>query len=110
MACFAANSQLPWVPEQQLALSSGVVYGDMSVMAQALYQSELGYQGGFTNERAIDSQWKVDIAATYRLTEQHELYLRVENLLDEELVANSTAMGFQGQSEMTTYFGYQGHF
>jgi Fe(3+) dicitrate transport protein len=110
MACFAANSQLPWVPEQQLALSSGVVYGDMSVMAQALYQSELGYQGGFTNERAIDSQWKVDIAATYRLTEQHDLYLRVENLLDEELVANSTAMGFQGQSEMTTYFGYQGHF
>jgi Fe(3+) dicitrate transport protein len=110
MACFAANSQLPWVPEQQLALSSGVVYGDMSVMAQALYQSELGYQGGFTNERAIDSQWKVDIAATYRLTEQHELYLRVENLLDEELVANSTAMGFQAQSEMTTYFGYQGHF
>ncbi|MFT6124179.1 MAG: Fe(3+) dicitrate transport protein [Shewanella sp.] len=110
MACFAANSQLPWVPEQQLALSSGVVYGDMSVMAQALYQSELGYQGGFTNERAIDSQWKVDIAATYRLTEQHDLYLRVENLLDEELVANSTAMGFQAQSEMTTYFGYQGHF
>ncbi|WP_392343384.1 TonB-dependent receptor domain-containing protein [uncultured Shewanella sp.] len=110
MACFAANSQIPWVPEQQLALSSGVVYGDMSVMAQALYQSELGYQGGFTNERAIDSQWKVDIAATYRLTEQHELYLRVENLLDEELVANSTAMGFQAQSEMTTYFGYQGHF
>jgi Fe(3+) dicitrate transport protein len=110
MACFAANSQLPWVPEQQLALSSGVVYGDMSVMAQALYQSELGYQGGFTNERAIDSQWKVDIAATYRLTEQHELYLRVENLLDEELVANSTAMGFQAQSEMTMYFGYQGHF
>ncbi|MBO1895920.1 TonB-dependent receptor [Shewanella sp. BF02_Schw] len=110
MACFAANSQLPWVSEQQLALSSGVVYGDMSVMAQALYQSELGYQGGFTNERAIDSQWKVDIAATYRLTEQHELYLRVENLLDEELVANSTAMGFQAQSEMTTYFGYQGHF
>lgn len=110
MACFTANSQLPWVPEQQLALSSGVVYGDMSVMAQALYQSELGYQGGFTNERAIDSQWKVDIAATYRLTEQHELYLRVENLLDEELVANSTAMGFQAQSEMTTYFGYQGHF
>ncbi|MBB1363848.1 TonB-dependent receptor [Shewanella sp. SR44-4] len=110
MACFAANSQLPWVSEQQLALSSGVVYGDMSVMAQALYQSELGYQGGFTNERAIDSQWKVDIAATYRLTEQHELYLRVDNLLDEELVANSTAMGFQAQSEMTTYFGYQGHF
>ncbi|MGI1998642.1 TonB-dependent receptor domain-containing protein [Shewanella frigidimarina] len=110
MACFAADSQLPWVPEQQLTLSSGVVYGNMSIMAQALYQSELDYQGGFTNERAIDSQWKVDIAATYRLTEQHELYVRVENLLDEELVANRTAMGFQGQSEMTTYFGYQGHF
>ncbi|MGI2108035.1 TonB-dependent receptor domain-containing protein [Shewanella frigidimarina] len=110
MACFAANSQLPWVPEQQLTLSSGVVYGNMSIMAQAMYQSELGYQGGFTNERAIDSQWKVDIAATYRLTEQHELYVRVENLLDEELVANRTVMGFQGQSEMTAYFGYQGHF
>jgi Fe(3+) dicitrate transport protein len=110
MGCFAANSQLPWVPEQQLTLSSGVVYGDMSIIAQALYQSELGYQATLTNERTIDSQWKVDLAATYRLTAQHELYVRVENLLDEELVANVTAMGFQGQSEMITYFGYKGHF
>ncbi|WP_259397353.1 hypothetical protein [Shewanella sp. SG41-4] len=44
------------------------------------------------------------------MTEQHELYVRVENLLDEDLVANRTAMGFQRQSEMTTYLGYQGHF
>ncbi|AZG72443.1 TonB-dependent receptor [Shewanella livingstonensis] len=110
MGCFAANSQLPWVPEQQLTLSSGIVYGDMSFIAQALYQSELGYQTSLSNERTIDSQWKVDLAATYRLTEQHELYVRVENLLDEELVANITAMGFQGQSEMITYLGYQGHF
>ncbi|WP_137226184.1 TonB-dependent receptor [Shewanella sp. MEBiC00475] len=110
MGCFAADSQLPWVPEQQLTLSSGVIYGDVSIMAQALYQSELGYQGAFTNDRAIDSQWKVDIAAAYHFSEQHELYVRVENVLDEDLVANSTIMGYQGQSEMTTYLGYQGHF
>jgi Fe(3+) dicitrate transport protein len=110
MGCFTANSQLPWAPEQQLTLSTGVVYGAVSIMAQALYQSELGYQASLANNRIIDSQWKVDLAATYRLTEQHELYVRVENLLDQELVANNTTMGLQGQSEMTTYFGYQGHF
>ncbi|MGX9461161.1 TonB-dependent receptor domain-containing protein [Shewanella sp. A14] len=110
MGCFAANQQLPWVPEQQLTLNAGVVYEQLSIMVNALYQSELGYQGTLTNDLTIDSQWKVDLAAAYRLTERHELYVRIENVLDEELVANRTAMGVQGQSEMTTYFGYQGHF
>jgi len=109
MGCFTANSQLPWVPEHQLTLSSGVIFGDVSIMAQALYQSELGYQGTLTNNRPIESQWKVDLAATYRFAEQHEFYLRIENLLDEALVANNTTMGLQGQSEMTAFVGYQGY-
>ena len=108
--CFDGETQLPWVPKQQLALSSGVVVGNVSVMAQALYQSELEYSGNLVNLGSIDSQWKIDLAANYQITEQHEVYLRVENLFDETLVANRTLAGLQAQSEMTTYVGYQARF
>ncbi|GGB68000.1 TonB-dependent receptor [Shewanella inventionis] len=108
--CFDGDTQLPWVPKQQLTLSSGVVVGDLSVIAQALYQSELEYAGNLNDFGAVDSQWKVDLAASYQVTQQHEVYLRVENLFDETLVASRTVAGRQAQSEMTTYIGYQARF
>ncbi|GGP64993.1 TonB-dependent receptor [Shewanella algicola] len=108
--CFDADSQLPWVPKQQFSFSSGVVVGDVSVMAQALFQSELEYEGNLAAIEPIDSQWKVNLAATYSITQQHEVYLRVENLFDETLVANRTLAGLQAQSEMTAYLGYQARF
>jgi Fe(3+) dicitrate transport protein len=108
--CFDGDSQLPWVPKQQFSFSSGVVVGDVSVMAQALYQSELEYEGNLAAFGSIDSQWKVDLAASYQVAKQHEVYLRVENLFDETLVANRTFAGRQAQSEMTTYVGYKARF
>ncbi|GGQ33553.1 TonB-dependent receptor [Shewanella litoralis] len=108
--CFDADSQLPWVPKQQFSFSSGVVMGDVSVIAQALFQSELEYEGNLVAIEPIDSQWKVDLTASYRMTKQHEVYLRVENVLDEELVAKRTLAGLQAQSEMSAYLGYQARF
>jgi len=92
-----------------LSASVGLVMGQFSLVANGLYQSETG--NAFTpGNYGVDSQLKVDLAAKYQMTAAHELYVRVENLLDEDLVAKNYQMGMLAQNEMTTYIGYQGHF
>ena len=109
LGCYRDGEQLPWVPEQQLSASVGLVMGQFSLVANGLYQSETG--NAFTpGNYGVDSQLKVDLAAKYQMTAAHELYVRVENLLDEDLVAKNYQMGMLAQNEMTTYIGYQGHF
>ncbi|WP_285163177.1 TonB-dependent receptor [Shewanella goraebulensis] len=107
---YVEGEQLPWVPEQQLALSSGIIVGKFSFMAQGLYQSELGYATAFNGGQQIDEQWKVDIAANYHISEVHEIYLRVENVLDEDLVSQQSSLGISSQGEMLSYLGYQARF
>ncbi len=107
---YVEGEQLPWVPEQQIALSTGVVVGDFSFMTQALYQSELGYATAISGGEKIDGQWKVDIAANYHLSNVHEIYLRVENVLDENLVSQQSSLGITSQGEMLSYVGYQARF
>ena len=110
MGCYAANQQVPWMPEQQLSLSAGVMVNKFSFLTQALYQSELGYMSNSSQMKTIEDQWKVDLVANYRITPEHEVYVRIDNILDEALVAAHSQRGLFAQSEMTTYFGYQGHF
>ena len=109
IGCYRDGEQLPWVPEQQLSASIGVMMGQFSLVANGLYQTETG--NAFTpGNYGVDSQLKVDLAAKYQMTPSHEFYVRVENLLDEDLVAKNYQMGMLQQTEMTTYIGYQGHF
>ncbi|WP_144210505.1 TonB-dependent receptor [Shewanella donghaensis] len=107
---YTKGEQLPWVPEQQLAVSSGFIMGQFSLMAQALYQSEMGYATAINGGKKIDNQWKVDLAANYHLSNVHEFYIRVENLLGEDLVSQQSDLGITSQGEMLSYIGYQGKF
>ncbi|GAA0785151.1 MULTISPECIES: TonB-dependent receptor [Pseudomonadati] len=109
LGCYRDGEQLPWVPEQQLSASVGLVMGQFSLVANGLYQSETG-NALTPGNYGVDSQLKVDLAAKYQMTATHELYVRVENVLDEDLVAKNYQMGMLAQNEMTTYIGYQGHF
>ncbi|MCW3171897.1 TonB-dependent receptor [Shewanella subflava] len=109
VGCYVDGEQLPWVPEQQLSASIGVVMGQFSLVANGLYQSETGSTLTPGNY-GVDSQIKIDLAAKYQMTPAHEFYVRVENLLDEDLVAKNDQMGMLQQTELTTFLGYQGHF
>jgi Fe(3+) dicitrate transport protein len=109
VGCYADGQQLPWVPEQQVSASIGLVMGKFSIFANGLYQSETGSVFTLGNY-GIDSQLKIDLAAHYQMTQAHNVYVRIENVLDEELIAKNYQMGMLSQSEMTTYIGYQGKF
>ncbi|MFC1518233.1 TonB-dependent receptor [Pseudomonadota bacterium] len=107
---YVKGEQLPWVPEQQLALNAGLIMGQFSVIAQALYQSEMGYATAINGGEQIDTQWKLDLAANYHISNVHEVYLRIENLLDEDLVSQQSNLGITSQGEMLSYLGYQARF
>jgi Fe(3+) dicitrate transport protein len=109
VGCYADGQQLPWVPEQQVSASIGLVMGKFSIFANGLYQSETGSVFTLGNY-GIDSQLKIDLAAHYQMTQAHNVYVRIENVLDEELIAKNYQMGMLSQGEMTTYIGYQGKF
>lgn len=107
--CYIDGNQLPWVPENQLSANIGLVIGDFTLGLTGLYQSELG-QLMTVDILPIDSQFKLDLAAQYEFNQKHQVYVRVENLLDEELVARHNMFGYTAQSDLTTYLGYQGRF
>ncbi|WP_394131259.1 TonB-dependent receptor domain-containing protein [Shewanella maritima] len=110
-ACYGKDVQLPWVPEHQATINTGLIIGSFSLMFNALYQSELGYKVSDQVENySIDGQWKLDVAANYAFSQQHNIYVRVENALDEALISQHTPLGINGQSELTTLIGYQGRF
>ncbi|MBR9726433.1 TonB-dependent receptor domain-containing protein [Shewanella intestini] len=108
--CSASDCQLPWVPEHQAFISSGVKVGSFALMAQALYQSQLGYQLDNGENYSIESQWKLNVASTYQINPQHQVYLRVENVLDQDLIAQSTRLGVISQGEQKAVLGYEGYF
>jgi Fe(3+) dicitrate transport protein len=109
VGCYSDGSQLPWVPEQQLSASIGFVMNKFSIAANALYQTETG--SPFTpGNYGIDAQWNIDLAAQYQISKEHNVYVRVENLLDDDLIAKNYQMGLISQGELKTFIGYQGHF
>ena len=109
VGCYSDGSQLPWVPEQQLSASIGFVMNKFSIAANALYQTETG--SPFTpGNYGIDAQWNIDLSAQYQISKEHNVYVRVENLLDDDLIAKNYQMGLISQGELKTFIGYQGHF
>ncbi|MCL1141478.1 TonB-dependent receptor [Shewanella gaetbuli] len=109
VGCYVDGQQLPWVPEQQIYANIGFEMNSFHVAVNGVYQSETGSPLTPGNY-GIESQWKVDLAAQYQITPAHQVYVRIENLTDEQLVAKHYQTGNLSQGEMRTYFGYQGHF
>ncbi|NKF49671.1 TonB-dependent receptor [Shewanella sp. WXL01] len=109
-SCPDTETRLPWTPEHQAFVSTGIVVGDFSLMAQALYQSEIGYMYDQVEDYLIDSQWKLNVAASYDFSAQHQVYLRVENALNQDLVAHNSHLGVVAGAEQKALLGYQGRF
>ena len=105
--CAIKGQQLAWIPEQQLAFNTGMVIDDFSLFVNVLYQSERSMNLSASENRYMPSQVRVDFAANYRINAQHHVYFRVENALDEELVARETIGGISADTGQMFYFGYQ---
>ncbi|WP_286263311.1 TonB-dependent receptor family protein [Thalassotalea atypica] len=87
------GDELPYVPENQLQFSIGVVAddwrGDMIVRYMDEMRTTAG-TGDIASDEVIDSRTVVDLAAHYNIDKHQEVTFGVDNLLDEEYMATRT--------------------
>jgi len=89
----AKGDELPYVPENQLQLTLGLVgdnwRSDLLIRYMAEMRTTAG-QGNISQSELIDSRTVVDMAAHYSLTDNQEITLNIDNLLDQEYMATKT--------------------
>ncbi|MBV7314142.1 TonB-dependent receptor domain-containing protein [Shewanella sp. NIFS-20-20] len=81
-----AGDELPYLPSNQMYLSIGAETAQWQVTVAGRYTSDIrtdAGHGAIPSDELIESKTVVDLAARYFISEQQEVYLQAENLLDE---------------------------
>lgn len=81
-----AGDQLTYLPENQLYVAAGMQAQDWQLTLAARYTDEMRTKAGagtIAADQLIDAKTIVDISARYFVTNAQEVYLTVDNLLDE---------------------------
>jgi Fe(3+) dicitrate transport protein len=81
---------LPYVPEHQASLETGVVQARWSTFANFTYQDEtrtVAGQGPIPDRESTDSRLLVDLSVDYRVRPELRLFVQIRNLTDEDYVA-----------------------
>jgi len=60
--------------------------------------------------QATDDAWVFDLAASYAITKGAELFLRVENLFDENFIASLRPAGARPARPRATFIGIRSRF
>lgn len=87
------GDELPYVPENQLQLSVGVVGDKWRSDILVRYFDEMRTTAGQSTILAgesIDSRTVVDMAAHYNIADNQEITFNIDNLLDKEYMATRT--------------------
>ena len=105
-----AGDELPYVPENQLQLTVGVVgekwRGDILVRYMDKMRTTAG-QGTMIANETIDSRTVVDMAAHYNIAENQEITFNVDNLLDKEYMATRTHGSIMVGKPRSVTLGYK---
>lgn len=104
------GDELPYVPENQFQFTAGLVgenwRSDLLVRYMAEMRTAAG-QGSISQEERIASRTIIDLAAHYNLSENQELILNVDNLLDEEYVSTKTHGSIMVGKPRSVTLGYK---
>ncbi|HEY5612135.1 MAG TPA: TonB-dependent receptor, partial [Lysobacter sp.] len=103
-----AGDELPYLPEQALNLQLGLEHERWRVNLAGNYIDDMrtvASQGSVAATRRTGSAFVVDLAASYKLTDQAELFTRVENLTDETWIASRRPAGARPGMSRMTYVG-----
>ena len=105
-----AGDELPYVPENQLQLTVGVVgekwRGDVLVRYMDEMRTTAG-QGAATSDEVINSRTVVDMAAHYSVADNQEITFNVDNLLDKEYMATRTHGSIMVGKPRSVTLGYK---
>ncbi|WP_462177657.1 TonB-dependent receptor family protein [Pseudoalteromonas gelatinilytica] len=97
---------MPYVPENQLALSVGATFSSFVFDTQMRYVSDAHADLTDSGRNAIDSRVVWDLAAKYLIDDKQKVYLTVDNLFDKTYVANRANGGIQPGKPRTLQLGY----
>ena len=97
---------MPYVPENQLALSMGAEFSSFVFDTQMRYVSDAHADLTDSGRNAIDSRVVWDLAAKYLIDDKQKVYLTVDNLFDKTYVANRANGGIQPGKPRTLQLGY----
>ena len=97
---------MPYVPENQLALSMGAQLSSFVFDTQVRYVSDAHADLSTDGLNAIDSRVVWDLAAKYLIDDNQKVYLTLDNLFDKTYVANRANGGIQPGKPRTLQLGY----
>ena len=105
-----AGDELPYVPENQIQVSVGVVgekwRSDIIVRYMDSMRTTAG-QGAIISDESIDSRTVVDMAAHYSLADNQEITFNVDNLLDKVYMATRTHGSLMVGKPRSVTLGYK---
>jgi len=104
----AVGDELPYIPENQFRVTTGLVHSQFRINLAASYVGKMRTQAGqgeYVPQEAIDSHTVWDLVAAYKLSEKLSTYVKVDNLLDETYVAARRPAGVRPGLPRTAYLG-----
>lgn len=103
-----AGDQLPYLPEHALNIQIGLEGERWRLALGGNYidaMRTVAGQGDAPSAQRTESAFVIDLAASYRLNRQAELFARIENLGDETWIASRRPAGARPGAPRTAYVG-----
>jgi len=100
--------EMPYIPRNQGQLAIGLAGKKFGLHMRANYQGEtraIAGSGPIMVGEGTDARWVLDVSADYALSQKLELFLRVENLLDENYIAALRPAGFRPGKPRSAFIG-----
>ncbi|QYJ72070.1 TonB-dependent receptor [Shewanella sp. FJAT-51649] len=104
-----AGYKLTYLPENQLYISAGVQSQNWQVTVAARYTDEMRTKAGagaIPADEVIEATTLVDLSARYFVTHSQEVYLTVDNLLDETYMTTRVHGSIFAGKPQTVTLGY----
>ncbi|SFR65271.1 Fe(3+) dicitrate transport protein [Marinobacter daqiaonensis] len=109
----SAGDELPYMPRHKGSVSLGLGHGPWDVNLSANYvgeQLEQAGSGGPLEGARLDDYTVMDVSGRYHWQKVHQVYLRVENLLDETYMLSRRPLGARPGIDRTMIVGYKMQF
>lgn len=107
------GDELPYLPENQLTVSIGLVADKWEVNLITRYIDEMLEASGdnvVLSGVSTDSLVTVDLSASYQVTQNGQVYLKVDNLFDEQEIVSRRPFGARPSKDQQAFIGYKHNF
>lgn len=105
-----AGDELPYLPENQLTISTGLSASDWDINLSARFIDEMlevSGDGETLSGEIIESYWMLDASASYDFDQYGAVYLKVDNIADEQEVTSRRPYGARPSKPRQFQVGYQ---